>query len=141
MSTTTDPLEMLRSVPLFQGLSKRELKTILNSAKQVEHAAGHTIVEEGARGVGFHLILEGEASVLRKARKLARLGPGDFFGEMSLLDGGPRSATVKAETNTKTLALSSWDFHPLIEKNPSIALRLLEVLSGRLRAAQESITD
>jgi CRP/FNR family cyclic AMP-dependent transcriptional regulator len=140
MATKKDTLALLAGVPLFEGLSKRELNSILTVAKQVVHDEGHDIVEEGATGVGFHLILEGEAHVLVGGRKRATLRAGDYFGEMSLLDGGPRSATVRASTPVRTLALTSWAFLPLLDKTPSIARKLLQEMSKRLRNIERALT-
>jgi CRP-like cAMP-binding protein len=140
MATKKDTLALLANVPLFEGLSKRELSSILNVAKEITHNEGHDVVEEGATGVGFHLILEGEAHVLIGGRKRATLRPGDYFGEMSLLDGGPRSATVRASTPVRTLALTSWAFMPLLDKNPSIARKLLQEMSKRLRNIERALT-
>ena len=134
-----ESVDMLGSVPLFEGLSKKELDLIYREAKQSEFEAGHDIVEQGATGVGFHLILEGKADVLVGGRKRATLGPGDYFGEMSLLDGGPRSATVKTATDVRTLALTSWAFLPLLDKMPSIARKMLVELSRRLRGLEKSL--
>ncbi|MGH2710528.1 MAG: cyclic nucleotide-binding domain-containing protein [Actinomycetota bacterium] len=134
-----EAVDMLGSVPLFEGLSKRELDLIYREAKQTKFDAGHDIVEQGATGVGFHLILEGKADVVVGGRKRATLGPGDYFGEMSLLDGGPRSATVKTATEVKTLALTSWVFLPLLDKMPSIARKMLVELSRRLRGLEKSL--
>jgi CRP/FNR family transcriptional regulator, cyclic AMP receptor protein len=133
-------MALLRSVPLFEGLSQKELQAVIRSAKQVEYAPDRDIVTEGATGVGFHLILEGKASVLVGGRTRAKLGPGDFFGEMSLIDGGPRSATVRADTDVRTLSLASWEFTPLLDANPSIARKLLVELSRRLRTVERSLT-
>lgn len=130
---------MLGSVPLFEGLSRRELKTVYEAGKEVSFDEGKHIVEEGATGVGFHLILEGEAHVLVGGDKQAVLGAGDYFGEMSLLDGGPRSATVMAATPVHTLTLASWAFVPLVDKNPSIARKMLVELSRRLRNVERSL--
>jgi CRP/FNR family cyclic AMP-dependent transcriptional regulator len=140
MATTTEVMTLLRSVPLFEGLSQKELQAVVRSAKQVEYAPDRDIVTEGATGVGFHLILKGKASVLVGGRTRAKLGPGDFFGEMSLIDGGPRSATVRADTDVRTLSLASWEFTPLLDANPSIARKLLVELSRRLRTAEQSLT-
>ena len=140
MATKKDTLALLKSVPLFEGLSKRELESIRSVAKEIHFDEGHDIVEEGATGVGFHLLLEGEAHVLIGGRKRATLRPGDYFGEMSLLDGGPRSATVRTSTPVRTLALTSWAFLPLLEKSPKIAKKLLVEMSKRLRAIERSLT-
>lgn len=131
---------MLRSVPLFEGLTGREIAAIVEVAKDVQHPRGRRIVEEGKRGVGFHLIVEGRAKVIVGKRTKARLGPGDYFGEMSLIDEGPRSATVEAETLVRTLSLASWDFLPLLDRSPSIARKMLVEMSRRLRAAEASAT-
>jgi CRP/FNR family transcriptional regulator, cyclic AMP receptor protein len=140
MATRKDALALLASVPLFEGLSKRELESIHRVAKEVHFDEGHDIVEEGATGVGFHLLLEGEAHVLIGGRKRATLRAGDYFGEMSLIDGGPRSATVRTSTPVRTLALTSWAFLPLLDKNPSIARKLLTEMSKRLRGIERSLT-
>ncbi|MGH2723869.1 MAG: Crp/Fnr family transcriptional regulator [Actinomycetota bacterium] len=137
--TKKDILAMLRSVGLFEGLSRRELQAILASAKLVDFREGRAIVEEGATGVGFHLILEGEAKVTVGGRSRATLRAGNYFGEMSLLDGGPRSATVTAATPVHTLSITSWAFLPLIDDYPSIARKLLIEMSRRLRAVERSI--
>lgn len=130
-----DAIKMLSSVPLFNGLSRRELNTILRMAKEVTHEEGQKIVAEDTEAVGFHLILEGRATVSTRGRKRAELGPGDYFGEMSLLDGQPRTATVSPTEPMKTLAIASWDFMPMIDKFPSIARKMLAEMSRRLREA------
>ena len=133
-----DTIELLAAVPLFKDLSKRELAQIARSAKEVDHPAGSPVLEKGSSGVGFHIILEGQAAVMIDGERQAQAGQGDYFGEMSLLDGEPRSATVQAETDVKTLTIASWDFIPLIEKHPSIAVKLLAELSRRIRTYQSS---
>jgi CRP/FNR family transcriptional regulator, cyclic AMP receptor protein len=134
-----DVLEMLGSVRLFEDLSKRELRTIREVAKQVEFDDGDDVVEEGASGVGFHLILEGRADVLVGDSKQTTLGPGDYFGEMSLIDKGPRSATVRASGPVRTLSLTSWAFLPLLDEHPSIAKKMLIEMSRRLRNVEQSL--
>lgn len=140
MATKRDLLQMLKSVPLFEGLTNKELEAVMRVGKEVPHEAGEDIVEQGRRGVGFHLITEGKARVLVRGRTTAHLGPGDYFGEMSLLDGEPRSATVRAETDMQTLSLASWNFLPLLDRHPSIARKMLLEMSRRLRDAEDSIT-
>jgi CRP/FNR family transcriptional regulator, cyclic AMP receptor protein len=134
-----DILAMLRQVPLFEGFSKRELDAVFSSAKITEFSPGKPVVEEGATGVGFHLILEGEAAVTVGGRKRAVLRSGDYFGEMSLIDGGPRSATVRADTPVRTLGLTSWAFLPLIDDHPSMARKMLVEVSRRLRGVEKSL--
>jgi CRP/FNR family transcriptional regulator, cyclic AMP receptor protein len=133
-----DILGMLGQVPLFEGLSRKELEAVYNAGKITEFSPGRPVVEEGATGVGFHLIVEGETAVTVGGRKRASLGPGDYFGEMSLIDGGPRSATVRAETPVRTLGLTSWAFLPLLDDHPSMARKLLVEMSRRLRGVERS---
>jgi CRP-like cAMP-binding protein len=140
MATKKDLVQMLRSVSLFEGLTAKEVEALLRVGKEVVHEAGDDLVEQGKRGVGFHLITDGKARVLVRGRTVAHLRPGDYFGEMALLDGEPRSATVRAETDVRTLSLASWDFLPLIDRHPSIAKKMLLEMSRRLRDAEDSIT-
>lgn len=135
---TKDPLAMLGSVSLFEGLSKKELGAILRQSKGITFPAGKTIVKEGESGVGFHLIVEGTAKVSVRGRTRATLRRGDFFGELSLIDRGRRTATVKAETPVRTLSLASWEFLPLLDKNPPIARKILVEVCRRLRAVERS---
>lgn len=141
MATNKETVARLQGVHLFEGLGKKELEAILGVSKEVRHDAGHQIVREGASGAGFHLILDGKATVSTGDRTLASLGPGEYFGEVSLIDGGPRSATVTAETAVTTLSLASWEFMPLLEKHASIATKLLVALCQRLRACDASRLD
>jgi CRP/FNR family cyclic AMP-dependent transcriptional regulator len=136
-----DVLALLRSVPLFEGLSRKELLSIHETAKEVSFPEGKSIVEEGASGVGFHLILEGETEVLVGGVKRNTLGAGSYFGEMSLIDGGPRSATVRTVTPVRTLSLTSWAFMPLLDKSPSIARKMLVEMTKRLRGIERSLRD
>lgn len=137
MITKKERLERLGSVRLFEGLSKADLEYILSISRIVEHAEGHTIISEGGPGVGFDLILEGEARVVRRGRTVARLGPGDYFGEMALIDEGPRTATIIAATPIITLGIVAWDFRPLVQRRPKMAWNLLVHLTGRLRDSQK----
>lgn len=134
-----DILAMLGQVPLFEGFSRKELEALYNSAKTTEFPPGKTLVEEGATGVGFHLVLEGEATVTVGGRRRATLRAGDYFGEMSLVDGGPRSATVRAETVVRTLGLTSWAFLPLLDEHPTMARKMLLEMSRRLRSLEKSL--
>lgn len=135
---TRDPVDLLAKVGLFEGLSRKELQTIYKSAKAVHFPAGRTIVSEGASGIGFHMIVDGKAKVTVKGRSRATLKPGDYFGEISLIDRGPRSATVVAETEVDTLSLASWSFLSILDKNPTISRKLLLELTRRLRAAEKA---
>jgi CRP/FNR family transcriptional regulator, cyclic AMP receptor protein len=134
-------LDHIRSVPLFSGFGDKELQRVAAIAKEVEFPAGKVIAKQGESGVGFHMIVEGEASVSVDGTNHATLGPGAYFGEMSLLDGGPRSATVAAATDLKTVSLTSWDFNALLDQFPELARKLLIQLSGRLRSVEKSISQ
>lgn len=130
-------LERLRTVPLFRGLSERELKDVVSRTRVVEHDADGEIVEEGHGAAGFHLILDGTVTVLQNGGVRRTLGPGDYFGEISLIDGKPRSATVRTNGPVRTLSLAAWNFAPLLEAHPSMARTMLIGLCEHLRAAEE----
>lgn len=124
----------LASVPIFAGCSKRELGIIARASKEVRHKEGTVIAREGERGIGLFLILEGQCNVTIGGKTKARLGPGDFFGEVALLDGGPRTATVTATSDVRLVGITGWVFRGLLMEHPSIALKTLEQVAGRLRS-------
>jgi CRP/FNR family cyclic AMP-dependent transcriptional regulator len=124
----------LAAVPLFSACTRRELGIIRRGAKELSHRAGTVIAREGQRGVGLFLIVEGECSVSIGGKEKATLGPGQFFGEIALLDGGPRTATVTAVTDVRLFGLTEWVFRGLLAEHPSIALKTLEAVAGRLRS-------
>jgi CRP-like cAMP-binding protein len=126
-----DWAEVLGALPLFARLSKRQLRGLAKHAKVADYSPGEPIVQRGARGDSFYLMLEGRASVLGKSARA--LGPGDFFGEIALLDGGPRSRTVKATTGVRTMRLPRRAFVKALEDDPRIGLAIMEELAGRLR--------
>ena len=130
----------LAKVPLFSDCSKRELQLISRAAKEVHRKAGTVLAKEGDAGVGLFLILDGTAEVTIGGRRRTTLGPGDFFGEVALLDGGPRTATVTATSDMSLLVLSEWVFRGLLHQHPSIAMKTLSTLAGRLRLASSSPT-
>jgi CRP/FNR family transcriptional regulator, cyclic AMP receptor protein len=136
MANRDDLLSLLGRVPLFEGLSRKELEAILRSSSEVEHEAGHNIVTEGGGAAGFHLMLAGEATVLQGGREKRTLGAGDFFGEIALIDGGPRSATVRADTRVRTLSVTAWDFKPLLAEHPEMAHKVMVELCRRIRSAE-----
>jgi len=127
----------LRGVPLFSGLSGRHLRRIASLATVVSFSADRTIVERGVRGDSFYLILIGSAKVFRgvvpTGRAIARLKRGDFFGEMALLDGGPRSATVVSESSLTALKVPRSAFRRLLLREPLVAVRILEAMAARTR--------
>jgi CRP-like cAMP-binding protein len=136
LATKQEKLDLLGAVPLFDDLSKKDLERILSTSKETPHAMGEAVVTEGRGGVGFHLILDGKAKVVRGQRTVAHLGPGEFFGEMALVDDAPRSASVFADTDLITLVISKWAFRPLVRSNPELAWKLIEHLVARVREEQ-----
>ncbi len=136
--TSKEKRDLLRTVGLFAEMTERSLAAIAAKAVDIDFAAGQYIVRQGQVGTGFYLITSGRAKVVRSGRVLARLSPGEFFGELSVLDQLPRTAHVIAEEPTSCLALASWDFSKLLEENPQITMGLLREVARRLRAADDS---
>ena len=136
MADSADTATLLSHVDLFAGLSGRQLKQLADLSKEVRHAPGHAVTTEGALGLGFHLILDGEASVSQSGAQLRRLGPGDYFSEISMIDGRRRSATVTAETPLRAAYVSHATFEELLDQDPGFARGLLKVLCARLREAE-----
>lgn len=136
MSSTEDLPDLLRKVDLFADVGDKDRKAIAKQMRIVDAAEGHEVVAEGHGAVGFHLILEGTAAVLVGGTQRNTLGPGDYFGEISLIDGLPRSATVTATSAMKTASISAWDFHPLVNDSPELVTALLKGLCARLRNAE-----
>ncbi len=134
-------VEQLKKVPLFSGCSARELASLGRFLREVDFPAGRQIVQEGRTGTGLHVIVEGETKVMLDDGSGRRLGPGAFFGEISLLDRGPRTATVVAETPVRTLSLSAWNFRGALKEHPSLAVKMLEELASRIRTSGTSISD
>lgn len=126
----------LKKAKLFQGLSDSELRSIEKQMKVVNHPAGHEIVVRGDGGVGFMVITEGTVAVKTVQGKTRKLGPGDSFGEMALLDHAGRSATVTAETDVTLATIPEWNFKPFLKEHPEIAYSLLQILSQRVRQAE-----
>jgi len=129
------PPDLLRRVELFESLSDRDLKKLADSFKESTFSAGGVIATEGQRGVGFFVISEGTVDYTIHDDKVGMGGPGDYFGEVALIDDGPRTATVTATTDVTAYGLTSWEFRPLVEENASIAWELLQKMATRLRAA------
>ena len=126
-------VEAIKTVSLFSSLSDKDLQRVLEIAKEVTHEDGDAIVEEDQSGIGFHLITSGQAEASQAGTVLGTLGPGDYFGEMSLLDGKPRSATVTAKGQLRTLAIPSWNFNRLLDEHPQMMRSMLIALSDRIR--------
>jgi CRP-like cAMP-binding protein len=129
------PVELLQKIPLFEDLDRREHETLARSFKERRFNAGETVTAEGTGGVGFFIIGEGEAAVTVGGKERTTFGPGDYFGEVALIDEGARTATITATTDLVCYGLTSWEFKPLVESNGKIAWKLLQTLAKRLRAA------
>jgi CRP-like cAMP-binding protein len=128
-----DPVAALQRVQLFADMDRRQAEQIARLLKLRPFAKGETVIMEGSGGAAFFLIDSGEATVTCKGAQLTTLGPGDYFGEVALIDGGPRSATVTAATDLVCYGITFWEFRPLIERNPAIGWKLLQALAKRLR--------
>src|SRR5256885_15722061 len=131
------PLELLQRVPLFADFDKGDLQRLSRSFKERTFDAGSTVAGEGKTGAGFFVIESGEAAVSVRGSEGGSLGPGDYFGEIALIDDGARSATITAVSDLRCYGLTSWEFRPLVESNASIAWKLLETMAKRLRSAQQ----
>lgn len=135
--TDDDVFSVLSTVPLMQGLSARQLRKVAKRGKVVEHRAAHDVTEEGGSGVGFHLILDGGATVQVDNVVRRELRRGDYFGEITLIDGKPRTATVTAgQSGLTTWSINDLVFNALLDEEPSMARPLLKVLASRLREAE-----
>ena len=131
-------IEEIRSVPLFSGFGEKELQRVAAIVKEVSFPAGKDIAKQGESGVGFHMIVDGQATVSVDGVVHGTLEPGSYFGEISLIDGGPRSATVTAKTDLKTVSLTSWDFNALMDQFPELSRTLLKQLCKRLRVVEQT---
>ena len=137
----TSSAEMFGSVPLFKGLEDQDLKAIASLSKEMSFREGETIVKEGDAGLGFYVIINGEAVVKRRNKIVAKLQRGSFFGEMALLDDQPRSADVVATEPTKCLVLLRWNFWSLVSKNKKVVRGLFKEMARRLRATNEAMGE
>jgi CRP-like cAMP-binding protein len=126
----------IKQAKLFQGLPESELRSLEKQMKIVQHPAGHEIVVKGENGVGFMVILDGTVTVSTVQGKSRKLGPGDSFGEMALLDHEGRSANIKADTEVSLATIPEWNFKPFLKEHPEVSYRLLQVLSQRVRQAE-----
>ncbi len=135
-STEKTVRDQLAAVDLFRGLSKRELKRLVELSERVEHTPGNQIAKEGLGALAFHLVVEGEARVSVGGKSLGTLRPGQYFGEISMIDGRPRSADVEAVGALTTIAVPHLVFQRLLDEEPEFARTLLVLLCARLREAQ-----
>jgi CRP/FNR family cyclic AMP-dependent transcriptional regulator len=126
-------VELLRNVPLFSDLSAKELMSLSRLMDEIDLKPGTVIIREGNTGGEFFIVLEGTIEVKRKGRRLARLGPGDYLGEIALIDHGPRTATAMVETDARLLVLASREFHSMLASDPRIENKILRTLAARVR--------
>ena len=134
---TVQKVLFLRNVPLFSGMPPSELSHLAGIAEEYVYSAGETIITEGDHGDSLYLIVEGNVRVHRGDTSLAELAPQDYFGEMSILDGEPRSASVTANTDCLLLCISQADFHDILSRHFEVALTIIKTLTQRLRTADD----
>jgi CRP/FNR family cyclic AMP-dependent transcriptional regulator len=132
----TSPVEALHNVPIFAGLSDDDLERLARQMKERRFAEGSAVTTEGAGAAGFFVIAEGNATVSVRGEVTAQLGPGDYFGEIALIDEGTRSASITAATDLLCYGLTAWEFRPFVEEHPKVAWTMLQTLARRLREAQ-----
>src|SRR3954452_21582303 len=133
MSPTADSL---REIPLFADLSNRDLKHLVKTMHEKSFAPGEAVVAEGDGGIGFFVVLGGHAKVIQGGEERGHLTAGDYFGEMALIDGDDRSATIIAEDDLQCAAMTMWHFRPFVKEHPDVAWALLTALPKRVREAR-----
>jgi CRP-like cAMP-binding protein len=138
--------DLLKKVPLFSELGKRDLERLAKLMVPRTVKSGETIIKENDQAAGFFVVSEGKVEAVRSAESatphvLASFGPGDFFGEMALFEGFPRSATVRATEDSELLAMTRWDFMAEMKNHPEIAVSMLPVLVRRLREADAKLAE
>jgi CRP/FNR family cyclic AMP-dependent transcriptional regulator len=136
MAPKDQKLETLARVPLFSGIRGRDLEEIGMMADEVDVPAGHVLMREGASAGEFFVVLDGNLAVEQGGRRIATLGPGDFAGEIGLVDEGPRSATVTADTPARLLVVGHQAFHTLLDSHPGVQIEVLQALARRVRQLQ-----
>ena len=125
--------DVLKKVPLFAGLDDRELEQIAATMRERRFSEGDTVTEEGAGGAGFFVVEDGEAEVSVDGEPRGTIGAGDYFGEIALLTGSDRTATITASSDMLCWGMTPWDFRPLVESNSTIAWKLLTAMADKLR--------
>lgn len=141
MNKSSDLVAELAKVNIFAGWSERDRKKLSRLMTVSDMPAGREMTREGKDGIGFHLILEGTADVVVGGETRRQLGAGDYFGEVSLIDGKPRTATVVAKTKLRTAGLTAWDFKPVLSENPALSISLLEGLCDRIRRLETMVAE
>lgn len=136
---TEEQLELMRSIPLFEEVGTRDLRRLAEVAVRREYGSGDEIVQEGQRGVGMFVIVEGEVEVVRQGTHVADLARGTYFGELALFEDAPRNATVRAKTAVVCLAFRRWDFLAELRHEPTMALQMLSTTVRRLRQTTDAL--
>ena len=133
--------DLLKSVPIFSELGRKDLERLGKLMVPRTVKAGEAVIEENDQAAGFFIVSSGKLEAVRHDKALATYGPGDFFGEMALFEGFPRSATVRAVEDSECLAMTRWDFTAEMKNHPEIAVGMLPVLVRRLREADARLAD
>lgn len=144
MSTSKETIDFLRNVPLFNGLNNRQLKKVVGGFAARSFSEGEIMVKQGDRGEGLFIVVSGEADAIRElnsgeSRVVNTFGSTDFFGELTLLNDGPRTATVAAKTDVECLVLTRWDFIGLLKNDAEMAVSVLQELARRFRMTLDSM--
>jgi CRP-like cAMP-binding protein len=135
---TDEKIEFLSQVPMFSACNQKELRKLASAVDRVEVPKGEVLMSEGTPGHDFFVIVDGKAKITLRDKTLATLGPGEFVGEMALLDQGPRSATAVAQTPMTLLVLTSRDFSRILEEVPVVTKKIMRGMAGRLRTVDKS---
>jgi glutaminase len=140
MATRADPvIELLSTIDLFEGFDRKHLRLVRDIGREHVFRPGEVIIQEGARDTRFFLILEGMAEVTVSGRFARAVGPGGYFGEIAMLDGGTRTATITAATDVSALSIASFNMRALMKEQPVVAIKVLEALCARVRAINGSV--
>ena len=136
-------IRLLRNVPIFYNLNDDSLRSLLEIANEASFLPGKTIMKEGSRDDTLHIILAGRVEVQKNGKPIAKLGIGQFFGEMAFLDDLPseRSADVVSVEQTRCIAIPGWSWYSFLRKNPDVAIEVIRTLGHRLREANEALAD
>jgi CRP-like cAMP-binding protein len=134
----SDQTDLLSQVPLFSTVPKKDLRVLSRTAHDMTYEPGTRLASQDDLGVTFFTVIEGEADVVLNGKTIKHLGPGDYFGEMSIIDRAPRSADVVAASKLRCLVFTQWEFRPFLKEHPDVAWAILEVLVARLREAQKT---
>jgi CRP/FNR family transcriptional regulator len=131
-----DVVETLQRVPLFAGVKDGDVRRLAKVMSERTFREGESIMTEGQSGIGFFVIEDGNATVSLRGEILRTLGPGDYLGEVALIDEGPRSATVIASTDLRCRGMAAWEFRSFVQEHPEVAWALLQTLAARFREAE-----